>query len=116
MIWVTFVKIYLSIVDIGVNYIKNGFPRIAQSPTRTNEFLSMGVPIITNNNIGDLDEILKKINGGIVINNFNNKLPIFNKIDNLLCLDKNLLKIKSRNFFSMHLVDKYYSEIYETRR
>ena len=42
-----------------ISFIKNGFSKLASSPTKISQALSMGLPIICNQGIGD-DQILKK--------------------------------------------------------
>jgi hypothetical protein len=104
---------YLSIVDIGISFIENGYARIAQSPTRISEFLSMGIPVITNEKIGDTDFILKKINGGFLVRKKNYKFNIIKNIENLLSINSLQLKIKSNYFFSYKVADKKYSLMYK---
>jgi len=48
----------LSLIDIGIFYIKPTFSKSASSPTKMAEMLLMGIPIICNSNIGDLDHFM----------------------------------------------------------
>lgn len=107
------IKNYLSVVDIGINYIKNGYARNAQSPTRIGEFLMCGIPIITNSNIGDIDEILRKTKGGYV-NQKQFKFFSFNKtlILKLLKTNKKKLIFDSKKYYSFKKAEQVYSKLY----
>ena len=58
---------YMSLMDIALYFIKTGTSGKAVSPTKQAEFLSMGIPIITNDGIGDSKEIIEEHNVGLVI-------------------------------------------------
>lgn len=55
----------------GVFFIRPTFSKLASAPTKLGEFLACGVPCITNAGVGDLDEILRSNQTGIVLNNPN---------------------------------------------
>ncbi len=48
---------YLSTIDIGVSFIKPCFSKKASSPTKIAEMLAMGIPVIINKGVGDLDSL-----------------------------------------------------------
>ena len=64
---------YISLSSASLFFIKPTFSKSASSPTKMGELLSMGVPIITNTGIGDVDSIVKDTRCGVLINNFNNQ-------------------------------------------
>ena len=104
---------YLYAIDIGINYIKQGYPRIAQSPTRIGEFMMSEIPIITNSNIGDIDDIIRDCNIGYISkNNFNYFLDNKVKITYLLNNKKNNKIIKIKNYYSIQRAKKNYKNIY----
>jgi len=55
---------------LALYFIYEGNSGRAVSPTKQAEFLSLGVPIITNSGIGDSEEILEKNDVGIIIKEF----------------------------------------------
>lgn len=61
------IPLYLAASDIAVSFIKKCYSKQASSPTKIAEYLAGGLPVISNQGIGDLDEIIinDKI-GGIV--------------------------------------------------
>ena len=64
---------YVSVADATIFFIKDYFSKTASSPTKHGELLGCEIPIICNNNIGDLAEITARGTTGIVINEFNEK-------------------------------------------
>lgn len=58
---------YLSIVNAAVFFIKNSFSKKASSPTKMGEFMSMGIPMVCNAGIGDVDSIMQTTQAGIVL-------------------------------------------------
>lgn len=61
---------YMSLMDIALYFIKPGNSGKAVSPTKQAEFLSMGIPVITNAGIGDSKELIEKDQLGLVIDEF----------------------------------------------
>jgi glycosyltransferase involved in cell wall biosynthesis len=64
------VPLFLSVSHFSVFFIKPCFSRKAQSPTKHGEIMAMGIPVITNRGIGDVEEIILQYNSGIVIKDF----------------------------------------------
>jgi len=60
--------LYLSIMDFSVFFIKPTFSKLASSPTKTGELMAMGVPMICNTGVGDLEEIIPTYQAGIILN------------------------------------------------
>ena len=61
---------YLSLADTGLFFLKRSFAMKAVLPTKVAEYLSCGIPIITNRGIGDLEEYILNNNAGIIIDDF----------------------------------------------
>ncbi len=105
---------YLSIADVSFCLIKPTFAKIASTPTKASESLSMGVPIITNKKIGDYEKIVKKEKIGCLldINNFNNNKNYL-RINSLLKLPRKVVRSRSRKYFDINSAVKKYNKIYE---
>ena len=56
--------------DYGLFFIKPCFSKRASSPTKLGEFLAMGIPVITNAGVGDVDEIIAESGAGVLVNRF----------------------------------------------
>lgn len=63
---------YISLSTASLFFIKPTFSKLASSPTKMGELLSMEVPIITNEGIGDVSETIRDSNCGVIITDFNN--------------------------------------------
>jgi glycosyltransferase involved in cell wall biosynthesis len=63
---------FLSIADMSLFFIMDTFSKSASSPTKQGEVMSMGLPVICNDNVGDSADILRENNTGYICTAFNN--------------------------------------------
>ncbi len=75
--------------DLSIFFIKPVYSKISSSPTKMGEILSMGIPIICNDGIGDVKEIIEKTNSGFCIRDFREKT--YNEV---------ILQLKQRGEFN----------------
>lgn len=61
----------ISVSNGTVFFIKQSFSKLASSPTKKAELMSMGIPIVCNSGIGDTEEIIKESKTGYVCTEFN---------------------------------------------
>lgn len=61
---------FLSIVDFALFFIKPCYSKISSSPTKHGELMAMGIPVITNTGVGDVAEIVRESNSGILLEKF----------------------------------------------
>ncbi len=110
------VPVLLSFSNYSIFFIKPCFSKISSSPTKHGEIMAMGIPVITNNGVGDVEEIVKKYNGGFVVNDFTDKA--FIEIANMIAGGKTFDKVAIRNgaaaFYALDNAVKTYKEVYET--
>lgn len=64
---------YLTKARFGLSFRKPTFSQIAASPTKIPEYLSAGLPVISNHGIGDTDHILSFYKVGVILNGFNDE-------------------------------------------
>jgi glycosyltransferase involved in cell wall biosynthesis len=64
------VPLLLSLSAFSVFFIKPCYSKLSSSPTKHGEIMGMGIPVITNSGVGDVEEIIEKYNSGIVIQYF----------------------------------------------
>ncbi len=57
----------ISLCHASVFFIRNTYSKKASSPTKLGEIMSMGLPVVCNAGIGDVDEIVRTKHAGIVI-------------------------------------------------
>lgn len=66
------VPLLLSLSTYSVFFIKPCYSKLSSSPTKHGEIMAMGIPLITNSGVGDVEMIVKKYNAGIVLDAFTN--------------------------------------------
>lgn len=77
---------FLNASDVTLSFIKPCYSKLSSSPTKIAEYLACGLPIITNNGIGDVDDFIIADNVGVVIDDFSRHSYFegFNKIKELM--------------------------------
>ena len=105
----------LSICTASIFFIKPLYSKKASSPTKMAELLGMGIPLICNSGVGDTDEIVRKEEVGIVIDEFNNdayKIAVEAFQDLVLIPQKHLRNVAEKHF-SLEEGVKRYDAIYK---
>ncbi|MEO6719166.1 MAG: glycosyltransferase [Ferruginibacter sp.] len=113
------VPLLLSLSDYSLFFIKPCYSKKASSPTRHGEIMAMGIPVITNNGVGDVKEIVEKSDAGYVVDDFSKQS--FNAVvDKMLqgnYFDKAAIRKGAEAYYSLdHGVacyQKVYSKIFE---
>ena len=103
---------YLRIIDFGFFFLQKNFSITASFPTKIAEFLSSGIPIITNDFNIHISELIQKNNIGFVdksekIHEMNSYI---NKSLNNKNIQKNCINI-SHEYLSINYVIKKYNKI-----
>lgn len=60
----------ISLFTASVFFIRPAFSKRASSPTKLAELLGMGISVLTNGGVGDVDEILKHSHSGVIVRHF----------------------------------------------
>ena len=60
----------MSGADLGIFLIKPVFSKTASSPTKMGEMLALGLPIVTNAGVGDVEEMVGAMGCGVAIRHF----------------------------------------------
>ncbi len=109
------VPVLLMLSKLSIFFIKPVFSKKASSPTKLGEVLSMGIPVICNSNIGDVDSIIEQSGCGIIINHFNDDEydRAIKNIDHLLAIDKNKIIETAKNRFSLQKGVDLYDRVYQ---
>jgi glycosyltransferase involved in cell wall biosynthesis len=63
----------IALSKFSIFFIKPSYSKKASSPTKLAEILGMGVPIICNSNVGDVENIVNEGKVGFVLQDFNKK-------------------------------------------
>ncbi|MCF6296769.1 MAG: glycosyltransferase [Flavobacteriaceae bacterium] len=107
---------YISISDLAYYFIHPTFSKQASSPTKLAEYMSLGKPIITNSNIGDISDVFKSIPNSIyLINSFNENEyeKAIRKIPDLLASSKKEIFSFARGYFSLESGIEKYDIVYQ---
>jgi glycosyltransferase involved in cell wall biosynthesis len=96
--------------NLSLCFIMPSYSKIFSSPTKQGELMAMGIPIICNSGVGDVDYIVEKYNSGFILNDFN-KIN-FDKILNTN-LKKQKLKEGANQYFSLEKGVMSYEKIYK---
>ena len=75
----------ISVADIAISFIRPTFSKKASSPTKIGELLGMGIPIVSNVNIGDLSTLFRDFKCGIKVDNFT-KTAYKNAVNSMDCI------------------------------
>jgi glycosyltransferase involved in cell wall biosynthesis len=65
------VPTYISLSTYSLFFIKPSYSKKSSSPTKLAEIMAMGVPVICNNNVGDVEQQVMKAKAGFIIQEFN---------------------------------------------
>lgn len=60
----------MAAADLGIFFIKPVFSKIASSPTKMGEMLAVGLPIVANVGIGDVEAVIRDTDCGVAIRDF----------------------------------------------
>ena len=106
------IPIYLMLADLSIFFYRKGMRSIGCSPTKLADLFAMNIPIITDNNLGDMNSIIKfNKNKSELINIFNYhqiRTKTYKIIDN----KKNINIRNNSKYFNYIYGAKKYSDIY----
>jgi glycosyltransferase involved in cell wall biosynthesis len=111
------VPYYLSLSQLSLFFIKPAYSKKSSSPTKLAEIMAMGIPVVCNSNVGDVEQQVLAAKAGVVIHTF--ETDAYEKSIALLQKDfvgifqkeKSLQYVKEN--FSLANGVKLYSEIYQ---
>lgn len=66
------VPYYLALSHYALFFIKPTYSKLSSSPTKLAEIMAMGVPVICNANVGDVEEQVNQSKAGVVLKTFEN--------------------------------------------
>lgn len=64
------VPVFLRRARLGISFRKPTFSQLAASPTKIPEYLAVGLPVVCNAGIGDMDALLEQEGVGVVVRDF----------------------------------------------
>jgi glycosyltransferase involved in cell wall biosynthesis len=105
----------LSLANAGLFFIRPTFSKKGSSPTKLAEFLAMGIPVISNKGIGDMDQQFAENNIGYLLNQFHhsNYQQAVNNFDSLLNTEKSSIINFAKNHYNLNQAINSYEQIYK---
>ena len=105
---------YIGVSDFSIFFILPAYSKKASSPTKMGEIMNLGIPIICNSGVGDVDEIMGNILPKLLVNDFNNKEynRVIDFILNEFKLDSKKIIQISHNYYSLNKGVNKYLDIY----
>jgi hypothetical protein len=109
------VPVLISLSDIAIFFIKPVFSKQASSPTKMGETMGMGVPLICNANVGDVDDIVLKTGVGFIVHTFDphSYMIAINEMPTLVKIPSAEIRDSAEKYFSLQEGVEKYDEIYK---
>ncbi len=110
------VPLLLSLSDFSIFFIKPCYSKQSSSPTKHGEIMAMGIPLITNSGVGDVEEIVTRYHSGIIIHRFDEMemKAAADKIAANETFDKDEIRKGAEEFYSLASAIEKYVRIYNT--
>ena len=105
----------LAASDWGISFIQPSFSKTASSPTKMGEMLAMGIPLVVNNKVGDVEEICKQTQGGVCLSQFSNPeyVTIVKRIIEKKVYDAYAVRKDSYAIYGLEHAIRTYTTIYQ---
>jgi len=110
------VPTYLSLANAAIFFIKPVFSKSGSSPTKHGEMLGMGLPVIANSGVGDVDSIIEDTKSGILVKEFTDEAyaASVEQIDDLLRIPIENLQAAAQKYYSLKEGVKRYDAVYRS--
>ena len=110
------VPLFLSISFASIFFIKPSFSKTASSPTKMGEIMGMGIPLICNDNVGDVGQIMKTSNAGLLLVDFSQQTLYETAVQcsKLSLLSKESIREAGMYWYSLDEGVKRYKKVYQS--
>ena len=104
----------LSLAHAAVFFIQPVFSKSGSSPTKHGEMLGMGLPVIANAGVGDVDSIISATNTGLLIGEFtpSSYAKAIEGLDAILQLPKEQMRKAAEDYYSLEMGVERYNAVY----
>ena len=106
---------YIGLSDFSIFFILPFYSKKASSPTKMGEIMNLGIPIICNSGVGDVDEVMERSMPELLVKYFNTQEyeRIVDIISNNYNFDSEKITKTSHNYYSLNKGVKKYLDIYK---
>jgi glycosyltransferase involved in cell wall biosynthesis len=105
----------LAIGNFSIFFIKPLYSKKASSPTKMGEIMNLGIPVICNGNVGDVDLIMSECLPELLVSDFST--PIYQRIVKSMLhskFDKSKIIATSKKYYSLEEGVKKYLAVYNS--
>jgi glycosyltransferase involved in cell wall biosynthesis len=108
------VPLLLSLSRFSIFFIKPCYSKQSSSPTKHGEIMAMGIPLITNSGVGDVEMIVEQFHSGIVIHSFDEAeyAKAASAIAAGINWDTDEIRKGANEFYSLQTAVEKYTSIY----
>lgn len=105
----------ISLSSVTIFFIKPVFSKKASSPTKLAEVLGMGIPVISNAGVGDVDKIVGRHDAGLLVQDMHpgSYQKTIEQLDNLMQTSPKKLRLLATNLFSLEMACQTYMSVYK---
>ena len=108
------VPLLIALSRFSLFFIKPAFSKKASSPTKLAEILGMGIPVVCNSNVGDVEQIIEKGKVGFALKEFNKNAyeHTLNLMLSYLPANTNYIAVYAKEYASLDDGVVKYNQIY----
>jgi glycosyltransferase involved in cell wall biosynthesis len=97
--------------DISLSFIKPVYSKISSSPTKLGELLSMGIPVVCNAGVGDVEQIITESEAGYLMHSFSKDeiSGLLNELPEIISKEPLQIRKRSEKWYNLDIgIEKYY--------
>lgn len=105
------IPVLLSFSKYSIFFIKPCYSKLSSSPTKHGEIMAMGIPVISNARVGDVEEIITKYKSGIVLKDLDKQEfeSVADSIADGISFDKTAIRNGAKEYYNLdNAVEKYH--------
>ena len=109
------VPFWLAAADIAIALRKPSYSSLAISPVKLGEYFACGLPVIANEGIGDVAEIVPRLGAGAVLGAMSDDEidGVLARLDDILAIDPATLRERSWQVYGMPVALERYAGVYQ---
>lgn len=106
----------LSASDLAICFIRPSFSKQSSSPTKLGEYLGVGLPVVANSGVGDMDSYFAENKIGALVTDMSDETlnRVARSADTLLALPKAPIRKAAEEIFSLERGLESYAKLYAT--
>lgn len=108
------VPYYILLSKFSLFFIQPLFSKKGSSPTKHGEILGMGIPVVCNSGVGDVERIVRDTQSGLLVDKFEDAEydKVISQVDSLLQTTPEKLRTAAEKYYSLEEGVKKYLAVY----